>query len=29
MNWFLAHRGWTMIVAVVLVLLVAFFWIWT
>lgn len=29
MNWFRAHRGWTMIVAVVLALLVAFFWIWT
>ncbi len=29
MNWFRAHRGWTMAIAVVLVLLVAVFWIWT
>jgi hypothetical protein len=29
MNWIRANRGWTMILAVVLALLVAFFWIWT
>jgi hypothetical protein len=29
MNWFLAHRGWTMATAVVLVVLIAVVWIWT
>jgi hypothetical protein len=29
MNWFRAHRSWTMVIAVVLVALIAFFWIWT
>ena len=29
MNWFRAHRGWTMAIAVVLVVLIALFWIWT
>jgi hypothetical protein len=29
MNWFLAHRGWTMVMAVVLAVLIAVFWIWT
>jgi hypothetical protein len=29
MNWFRAHRGWTMVLAAVLVVLIALFWIWT
>jgi hypothetical protein len=29
MKWFRAHRGSTMVIAVALVVLIAFFWIWT
>jgi len=28
MNWIRAHRGWTMVIAAVLVVF-AFFWLWT